>query len=669
MRCQPLFALLALAAGVAECAPPPPTTTTSAPRSAAQLANAAAGVPQPSAAQLAGVLVHGFTAFTCYGICSFTGCQWDLATPPAAAFAPPDDGPDTDQWMRVYSAMGATQACLTVRHVDGFALWPTATTNYSVAASPWRGGKGDVVADFVASARKYGVSPCFYIILGFDVEANHSGVPGPAYLDRQVVALTELLTNYGPIDRLWLDNYAIGCCQPVTHEFLYCPGGGTTSTPSPACPGWQLLIDTVRAVSPRTAVVPGPDGCLVNGESAGGTYPLYHASDLPLSSYSCTRASQPFGGASFLVPESDFSMLNPGDNWFWAPGDPFLNASQILQQVNAKLEQGANLIFNVAPNSTGLIPADVEAQLQLFAAARAATFARPLAALAAPVSAACAALSFTVPVNGTFDALLIREDLSAGQVIGGYSVEARDAASGAWRALAVHGMTVGARLLDSVGTQAGVDALRFNCSSDLAPPQPLPPVSFVNAAGRCLGQPDAYPTFPCYSAIPAPGGQNFSTCPAVAASCDAAAAAWTPSPAAGGGAGQGWQELAALGAAPDAVLAVDCNSCTEGTHAKIIANSNCGCAQPVVFNESASALQLPRCPGMCLSNGVTPGAHAACAGNEPWYGTMVHVVLCSEASGASGWRRVAPAVAFSAPAAIATIAEFGAYLQQLPGAH
>jgi hypothetical protein len=34
-------------------------------------------------------------------------------------------------------------------------------------------------------------------------------------------------------------------------------------------------------------MIPGPDGCLVNGESFGGTYPVLHASPVTQSSYSC----------------------------------------------------------------------------------------------------------------------------------------------------------------------------------------------------------------------------------------------------------------------------------------------------------------------------------------------------------------------------------------------
>jgi hypothetical protein len=202
----------------------------------------------------------------------------------------------------------------------------------------------------------------------------------------------------------------------------------------------------------------------------------------------------PTAGSAFLLRESDFTILEPGDNWFWEPLKPFLNASVILEQFNAKYEQGASLILNVPPNSTGAIPAEYVAQLRAFAAARAATFGAPAAALGAPVSGACAGLSFTVPVSGPFDTLLTVEDLSRGQVIGGYSVEARDAASGAWAPLRVRGVTVGTRVLDSVGPQAGKDALRWNCTADL---NPAPPVHFVNAAGDCLGPPAGATTSRC----------------------------------------------------------------------------------------------------------------------------------------------------------------------------
>ena len=163
--------------------------------------NSAAGIPLPLPSQLT-ALAHPFTLFMHYSMCTYTGCQWNTAVSPAQDFAPPDAGPNATQWAEAALAAGASQICLTVRHVGGFALWPTATTNYSVSASGWRGGKGDVVAEFVAAVRAVGISPCLYVILGFDVEAAHAKVPGGVFLDRQVEVLTELLTSYGAIDRL-----------------------------------------------------------------------------------------------------------------------------------------------------------------------------------------------------------------------------------------------------------------------------------------------------------------------------------------------------------------------------------------------------------------------------------------------------------------------------------
>jgi hypothetical protein len=216
--------------------------------------------------------------------------------------------------------------------------------------------------------------------------------------------------------------------------------------------------------------VPGPDGCLINGETAGGTYPLYHATNVEQNSYSCTDASSPNAGSYFAVTETDYTILNPGDNWFQWPTDAYLSAADIYDQLNLKLEQGANLIFNIPPNSTGLIPDEYVQQLKLVSAARSATFSNPLASLPSPVSATCTNLSIVLPVSGDFDMVFFQEDLTAGQVIASYSLEIQSASTGLWSQLStgVHGKTVGLRLIDFVGSQTGIKSIRFNCSSDLA---------------------------------------------------------------------------------------------------------------------------------------------------------------------------------------------------------
>ena len=47
---------------------------------------------------------------------------------------------------------------ITAKHEGGFALWPSNHTPYSVrAATNFRGGKGDVLRDFVAAAKRWGI--------------------------------------------------------------------------------------------------------------------------------------------------------------------------------------------------------------------------------------------------------------------------------------------------------------------------------------------------------------------------------------------------------------------------------------------------------------------------------------------------------------------------------
>lgn len=53
----------------------------------------------------------------------------------------------------------------------------------------------------------------------------------------------------------------------------------------------------------------------MNGESSGGTYPVYHATTTPMGAYWCASDVSSYdAGPVFTLPESDYTIENPGDN-------------------------------------------------------------------------------------------------------------------------------------------------------------------------------------------------------------------------------------------------------------------------------------------------------------------------------------------------------------------
>ena len=112
--------------------------------------------PAPSAAQLLWQRDE-LALFHHFGVNTFTNREWGDGTEDPAIFNPARF--DARQWASAARSAGARAMILTAKHHDGFCLWPTRTTKHSVAASPWRGGQGDVVRDFVDAARAEGLRP------------------------------------------------------------------------------------------------------------------------------------------------------------------------------------------------------------------------------------------------------------------------------------------------------------------------------------------------------------------------------------------------------------------------------------------------------------------------------------------------------------------------------
>ena len=138
--------------------------------------------------------------------------DWDGKDMPLEAFDPTEL--DCDQWIRVAKEAGATYAILTCKHHDGFALWPTKYSYYSVANTPWKNGKGDVVREFVDACRRHGLRVGLYYS---PAQWGKYAVPfanAKDYDDYFINQIGELLTNYGKIDYLWFDG-----CGSEGHEY------------------------------------------------------------------------------------------------------------------------------------------------------------------------------------------------------------------------------------------------------------------------------------------------------------------------------------------------------------------------------------------------------------------------------------------------------------------
>ena len=101
------------------------------------------------------------TFFIHFGPNTFRGVEWGDGHEDPSIFNP--TALDADQWVRAIKDGGGKMVVLVCKHHDGFNLWPTRYSDHSVAASPWHGGKGNLVREVADAARKYGVELGVYL--------------------------------------------------------------------------------------------------------------------------------------------------------------------------------------------------------------------------------------------------------------------------------------------------------------------------------------------------------------------------------------------------------------------------------------------------------------------------------------------------------------------------
>ena len=374
------------------------------------------------------------TAFLHFGINTFTGNEWGDGTDDPCLFNPTNL--DCEQWVRSLQDAGFKMVILTAKHHDGFCLWPTATTEYSVKNSAWRNGNGDVVRELRDACDKYGMKFGLYLS-PWDRNAECYG-DSPRYNKLFIAQLTELLTLYGDVHEVWFDGACAEGANGRVQEY-----------------DWDSILATIRRWQPHavTAIM-GDDVRWVGNEGGLGRDTEWSATLIAPGSYSHKRVenerlglqemSKDLGSRSLIAkaneaywyPSEVDVSIRPG--WFYHP-EQNRQVRSLANLVDIYFRSvGCNsvLLLNIPPNRRGLLDSvDVERVKALSEYLRK-TFAdnRVIGGDMAWDAEVGQSKEYDVVIDSRVNTLLIQEDISRGQRVEEFAVEV--CVDGVWRSVA-----------------------------------------------------------------------------------------------------------------------------------------------------------------------------------------------------------------------------------------
>ncbi|KAL5727844.1 alpha-L-fucosidase [Ranunculus cassubicifolius] len=291
-------------------------------------------LPLPSASQLKWQQREIIT-FHHFGVNTFTDSEWGTGKENPSIFNPTNL--DTNQWVESAVKAGISLMILTAKHHDGFCLWPSKYTDHSVVSSPWQKGKGDVVRNFVDSAKAKGVDIGLYLS-PWDRHEKRYGHEKP-YNEYYLGQLQEILMRYGSVQEVWFDGAKGSDAPNMSYYFS----------------DWFAMVKELQG-SINIFSDAGPDVRWVGNEKgyAGKTcWSTINRTSLTIGGsmedYLNTGDSK---GTDWLPAECDVS-IRPG--WFWHKSQSPKPLSELLEIYYNSVGRNCVLLLNVPPNTTGLL--------------------------------------------------------------------------------------------------------------------------------------------------------------------------------------------------------------------------------------------------------------------------------------------------------------------------
>lgn len=296
------------------------------------------------------------------------GHGWALPDTTVNTFAPTVNAAtlavNINSWMETVSLAGCKYVLLTVKHIDGFKLWPSAyhtgaSAVYGISATSWYASNGnpDLVALFADSARAHGLGVGFYYAIKDRTLEHRSSNCGnqnvnvvstggksancySEYMSMISTELTELLTSYGPVMAILTDGWGYW--------------DGYTSI------DYSTIYSLIKTLQP---------GCLLIENSHAGNADhtdivLYEVSYAGESTFPANNAvpSETWEPARYASYFSSFSTV-PEQYWFYNQGESLLYSASFVFSPRYMYLRGryynarsSNYMANLEPDRSGVIP-------------------------------------------------------------------------------------------------------------------------------------------------------------------------------------------------------------------------------------------------------------------------------------------------------------------------
>ena len=410
--------------------------------------------PLPSQAQLA-YLEDELAAFIHFGPNTFYDQEWGTGQEDPERFNP--TRLDAREWVRVLKETGFKKLILVVKHHDGFVLYPTAYTDYSVKASPWRNGEGDLLLEVSQTTTEFDMDMGVYLS-PWDAHSPLYHVEREADYNAYYLAqLKEILSNPaygngGKFAEVWMDGARGEGAQKVNYEFE--KWFETIRDLQGDCLIFSTEGTSIRWIGNERGYAGDPLWQKVNTDKLGTEAELDYL-----------QHGDP-SGTIFSIGEADVS-IRPG--WFYHEDQDPKSLEELVKIYFHSVGRGTPLLLNVPPNQDGLFDEKDIQRLYEFAAYRDALYKEDLA-LGAKVFGPALSPDFAchhltdgletsswasdadLPIQleldlgtpKTFDVLELREDLKLGQRIAAFHVQVE--VDGVWQEFGT-GFTVGHKRL------------------------------------------------------------------------------------------------------------------------------------------------------------------------------------------------------------------------------